>query len=450
MKGFRARRRGLARAEYLIVSYFPLVNKEAAKESIFENGYLGSFHKELRENHEGKYSHILINIKTCKSNLKDSITLAKSFTEKQSLFFIEEFLKPAHFVRYLFYYIYFSAIFIFNIGSIRKKAVYNYQAQEYDVWDILKPDFYSSFCGPNLASSILYTLLFEELSKDFISSMKILSVCEMQGWERALYIFAKKSKATAIGYQHTILPELLLNYFNAPEEVNGGNPADRCPLPDYMATVGDISAGLLRKYSWPEDRVFVWGAQRFSSLIGAGPADIPWERRKDCIVVAFSIDKIETENIIRLLSMAFKGKRNYKIVLKGHLTQDIRKIVGGMDVKLDSGIFEYADESLVDIIRYSKGMIVTESSSCFYAAAYGLPIIVPRFSGMLDLSPLAYITDIPRYVYSPEDLVMACEGAISSRPSVDYQNRCSKVFNDYLHFPKNDTEYADKIFLQNV
>ena len=70
----------------------------------------------------------------------------------------------------------------------------------------------------------------------------------MQGWERAFYIFAQKNDLITIGYQHTIVPELILNYFNHPEEIGKGQDGyiEKCPLPDYLATVGNISAELLR------------------------------------------------------------------------------------------------------------------------------------------------------------------------------------------------------------
>lgn len=328
---------------------------------------------------------------------------------------------------------------------IKRNVVYEFEGRKFNVWHIFKSDFYRSFCGTNLASSLWYILSFKELSKHFDKHDKIISICEMQWWEKALYAFSKKKGATTIGVQHTIVPELILNYFNFYLEISDGNFIEKCPLPDYLATVGKIPTDLFIKHGWPKERVFVWGAQRFESLQELSSSVIPWKDKKNYFICAFSIDTLESEKILSLLETAFKGNAVYKIILKSHPSLDISKLILKRRIKLSSQIFEHSEIPLQKIIAEAKGVIVTESSSCFFALACGIPVIIPRFEDKIDCNPLSYLTDIPIYVYSPEDLFSVCNRIVNlTDPPVSYE-KCNKFLEEYFYFPKDKGEYLEKI-----
>lgn len=447
MLDFGKRKKQLYSKNYLIVSYFPLIDKAKAEKDIFENKYFAGFHRILLKQHKDKYAHVCVQSNMDGYDLTDSINLANRFKKKESLFMLEEFFKLRHFIFIIFYYFYFSVIFLLNKKRIRRQTKYQFESKSYDIWHLLKDDFYNSFCGENLASSLYYIFIFKQLTTSLGKNTKIVCTCEMQWWERALYIYAKKEGITTIGFQHSIIPELLLNYFNVPQEIANGPDNGKCPLPDYIAAIGNITSGLLIKYGWPRERVFVWGAQRFERIKDIDNLVAPQKDKLDYLVCAFSIDQIETQNSLLLLRDAFKERVNYKILLKGHYAcLRLEEMIRRLDLNLNYSVFEIVDEPMEEALMYAKGIIVTESSSCLYALAYGIPIIVPRFMNKLDCNPLSYISNIPIYVYSAHELREVCDKVIGGSPKQMVDTYTWMPFlKEYLYFPKNDTEYFEKI-----
>lgn len=444
MRRFNKRKRELSAKHYIIASYFPAVSNEAAKSGIFENQYLDQFHSSLEEK-GGDYSHILFAVNIHNNGLSDSLSLARKFYKKQSLFFIEEFFKIKHLFLWLFYYAYFISKFLLNFPVVRKSVKYEYEGRHYDIWHILKGDFYRSFCGPNLANSIWYAMLFKEIVAALNDKSKIVCIYENQWWEKALYIYAKKRNLTSIGYQHTIVPDLSLHYFSYCREIGNDDFIKNCPLPDYIATVGSTTAKLFIECGWPKERVFIWGAQRFRNLKDIINSPLSWDDKKDYIIAAFSIESIEIERMLSLLLRAFQTDTRYKVILKGHPSVDLQKVTEKLGMAFDTRIFEISREPLFDIIRRAKGIIATATSSSLFGLAYGIPVIVPRFADRIDCNPLSYITEAPIYVYSHEQLVSVCNNIMSSKSSPVDQDSFRKIFYDYFYFPEGKDAYFEKI-----
>jgi surface carbohydrate biosynthesis protein (TIGR04326 family) len=447
IKDFKRRQADLFDNDYTMVSYFPLLDKDKAKDNIFENKYIAPFHRLLEGKRKGKYAHICFHVDIDGLNFKDSVRLINKFYKTQSIFLLEEIFKLRHIFSILFYYLYFSFLFIFNINRIKKNILYEYEGKNYNVWHIFKNDFYISFCGNILASSLCYIYIFKELASCLKKNSIVICMCEMLWWEKALYVYTKKYGLISIGYQHTIVPELLLNYFNHPDEIRVSNGKNgRCPLPDYMTTVGNIPAKLFKKYGWPDERVFVWGAQRFESLKDIDKLFIPWEYNENYFICAFSISISEAERVLLMLEEAFKKAIvNYKIYLKSHPAINLQHVVKKLGLELNSEVFEFTEVPLDRSMQKAKGIIVTESSSCLYALAYGSPVIVPRFENRIDCNPLSYISNIPIYADSAEDLRNICDQIVNLPDSPVIDAEIKKFLNDYLCFPVSDSEYLDKI-----
>ena len=447
IKNFKRRQADLFNNDYTMVSYFPFLDKEKAKDNIFENKYIAPFHRLLEGERKGKYAHVCFHVDIDGLNFKDSVRLINKFSKKQSIILLEEFFKFRHIFLILFYYLYFSFLFIFNINRIKKNILYEYEGKSYNVWHIFKNDFYISFCGNILTSSLYYIYIFKELTSRLKKNSKVICICEMQWWEKALYVYTKKCGLISIGYQHTIVPELLLNYFDYPDEIGDSTgESGKCPLPDYMATVGDIPAKLFKKYGWHEERVFLWGAQRFESLKDMNKLSIHWKNKENYFICAFSISISEAERVLLLLEKAFKEAIvNYTIYLKSHPAINLQQIIKKLGLKLNPEVFEFTELPLDRSMQKAKGVIVTESSSCLYALAYGSPVIVPRFENRIDCNPLSYISDIPIYADSAEDLRNICDWIVNLPESPVIGEQMKKFLNDYLYFPVSDSEYLDRI-----
>lgn len=445
IKKYSERGKQLSTMDYIVVSYFPLIDEKKAKEVVFENRYIPSFHRALERRKKGRYAHICLPVSIDGHDYKSSINLINKFLENQSLFLVEEFFKPVHSILLLVYYFYFFTLFILNKSKIRKEMVYKYESRGYDVWPIFKNDFYHSFCGARSIASLYYILVFKEIISHVKKECKILCICEMQWWEKALYFYAKEKGIMTIGYQHTTLSELWLDYFNDAREIIEEKGVETCPLPDYIATVGETTRKHLTNWGWPEDRVFVWGGLRFDALKGYRQINSNWQEKENYIVCTFSMSYSESTNLLFFLMQAFKENTGYKILLKSHPVLPIKNLTKTLNIEVNSAIFEFTDTPLDKIMSSAKGMIVTESSSPLYAIANGCPVIIPRFRNMLDLNPLSYVSDIPLYVYSPQELRETCDKIITTQNSPIPVEKCHKFLDNYLYFPDFEEGYLEKI-----
>jgi len=446
LKDFKRRKSCLGSMDYIIVSYFPLIDKVKSENSIFENMYLAPFHRILDEKRKDNYAHICLQSTIDGYSFEDAIKMANQFNKNQKVFFLEEFVKLSHVLLFFFYYFYYILLFVLNIKVIRQKSNYSYNGKSYNTWQILKEDFYDSFCGEHLVTSIWFILLFRELTKSVKQDSKIIAICEMQWWEKALYLFAKKRGIMTIGFQHCIVPELVFNYFNIPQEFSGNNLQESCPLPDYLATVGDTTKQLLIKYGWPKERVFVWGAQRFEELKNLKGSALGWKNRKNYLVCALPMEYLEMCKVLSMLEHAFIKHPGYKIILKSHpVGVNLGQTIEKLGLNFSSETFEMTQEALTEILKYAKAMLVTESSSSLYAVAYGIPVIVPRFINKLDYNPLSYISDIPIYVYSSEELRKISDQVMRSSEPPLVNDDCDNFLKNYFYFPEDEEEYLEKI-----
>ncbi|MDD5173451.1 MAG: hypothetical protein PHV48_01315 [Candidatus Omnitrophica bacterium] len=443
LREFKKRVTSLKHKSTVVVSYFPFFDKIKAEAGIFEDRYISAYHRLLAQMRPDSYAHVCIQVNINETGLRRSLSQLKRFSGPEPLFFLEEFFKISHLWKILFYYLYFSAVSAVNGSRIKKLFLYSYEGRHFDVWKIFKGDFHNSFSGPVLMLSLWYIFLFRAMTDNVKQGTRVITTAEMYNWEKALYLNAKRKDLITIAYQHTHVPELLLNYFHDPQEIGGDDFLRHCPLPDYIATVGRLTADLFQKYGWPEDRIFIWGAQRFEQIRAL--RNISHVTKERYFVCAFSLIPSEAAHLLRLFAQAFPEYPGYRIMLKSHPVLDCAAIARSLHIDLDERTFEYTDRPLEELTGKSQGMIVTESSSCFYSLASGRPVIVPVFEGKLDLNPLSYVTDIPTYVYDAKGLRDLCDSITNGRTAEIIPEKFNAVLDQYLYFPSDNTEYVEKI-----
>lgn len=442
---FKKRKARLCTDDYVIVSYFPYIDAKQLAENKFINKYLEVFHKTLQSSASKKFSHICIPVDIGGFRFSDSMRLCNKFQKGESLFLLHEFFNFGDLLLSIYYYLYFSVIFVFNLGWIKKQLKYPYKGNNFYIWDLFKSDFYRSFAGDNLAAAVLSILSFRKLISSINSKAKIITICEMQWWEKALYLNARKRGITTIGYQHSQVPALLFNHFNAPEELQEDTIFKHLPLPDYIATVGTITKQLFCEFGWPQERIIVWGAQRFEAFRNLDFLVVPWQEKEQYIVCALALDAWETKKIVRLLQEAFSSFPGYKIILKSHPVVNLEKIIKELGNNFNPKTFFVTSDSLDNLMKKAKAMIVTKSSASFYALAFGSYIVVPRFPRTLDCNPLSYVTDFLIYSYSAQELRSICDRIIYSEKGPSFYEQGKNFLREYFYFPNSDLEYLTKI-----
>jgi len=111
---------------------------------------------------------------------------------------------------------------------------------------------------------------------------------ENQTWERMLIMSAREAGVRTVGYQHSTVPHLSLNYFFGRQGVGSA------PIPDAVLTTGKYYQETLITGGLPVERVSVGGAWRYRHLQGRVREGHSVQRspRKVLVVTAHQLDAV--------------------------------------------------------------------------------------------------------------------------------------------------------------
>jgi len=443
--GLKKRPAFLRRAKYILVTYFPLVDKKLFGQHIFMNKFYGSLQRAIEKRHSGEFAWLALMNRMDNLSWRQSATMACQVNQwGHTAFFIEEWLRLRDFFLGLVLYVLVAARFLVRIRKIR--SAFCLPTGVVRIWPLFKMDWYQSFCGKILVEGILYYRAFSNLLKKAGDYTTILYISEMHAWEKALNVSVRERQhVKTIGIQHTIVPLLLLNYFPHKKEMIDGDYIATIPKPDYLGCVGEIPARLLLDIGWHTERVFSLGAIRSQHLKDLLDNTVPWEKREDKLVVALSYSPHESEEILRYISEAFGSGVSYKILIKGHPASPVEPMLRKLNSVLDPTIFQVVSTPLEKLLRTAKAIIVNESTAALEAVACHCPVIVPRLIATIDMNPLSGLSDLPIYVSSPQEMRQVADGVIHGNGVVLDHNECRMFIRNYFDFLDSDEEFLDRI-----
>ena len=444
MRGLLFRDKKLMDSKFLLVTYFPLIDKSALRHNKFINKYYEPLQKSLENKYKNKYTWLAMCVDIDGYGWKKGVSIGNTINKwGDNLFFIEEWLGYKDFIISLLQYFYIMAKFLAKRPTISKEFKYQ---NEKNVWHLFKKDWYQSFCGWTLLQGFLYYRLFNRLFHETSKDAMVIYFSEMHAWEKSLNIAAEENKINkVIGYQHANIPLLLTMYFNSKNELKFGGNIETVPKPNYLACVGTIACNLFKESGWNSDNVFVWGAIRFQRLKKCLEKETPWKSRRNNVVVALSITSNESKEVLAYVHQALSKQRDYKILIKGHPSRPVQPLLNSMNIELDKDIFKIVDTPLSELFPTAKATIVTESSASLESISNMCPIIVPQLVTMVNMNPFSGISDIPFYVNSPHELKHVVDNIMSAKESpLDY-SECKAFIEKYFEFLDTDDEYLARL-----
>jgi len=440
--------------DMVLVTMFPFVDEDKLKEEKFVNLAYGSLQEAIEKNHKKKVAWLGMFAHINSSGWNQALKLARKVKKIELFFMLEEWLKFKDFWRIILTYLRLPYRTLRNIGKYRDHFIYQSPIANAPInfWEILREDFFSSFLGKTLISGITDYVIFSNVVENLAPNTKVLYFAEMHCWEKALNASRAKGKGiVSIGLQHTIVPLLLLNYFDHPQAIGGDNHYTKyVPLPDYLGCVGGITKDMFLKNGWPEEKLFISGGFRFYNLNYKTDKIALREKRKKQIVVSFSISSFENQEMLLLLCDAFNNRKvDFTILLKSHSCDSVEGTAKNMGLDINKEIFKFTDRPLNDIIPGSKAMVVKESSSVFWAISNKIPIIVPLFYNIGDICPLSGISNLATYVKNSKELFNVVCDIMNSSKNVD-EGEYSGFLNEYLKIHTDSKQYYDTLLKSTV
>jgi hypothetical protein len=208
---------------------------------------------------------------------------------------------------------------------------------------------------------------------------------------------------TIIGYQHSTVSKMLLNYFFSKDEL------PILPFPDKIITNGIYPERVFKESGYDSKKVVCGGAIRYSHFLGEVIKDSAIGFKKDntshVILVTPSAGRAEAAELFWKVLKAFEPLTKYKIVLKCHPLTPYHRIAKYLSVKSLPPHLIISDKPVSELLKESSILIYTDSTTCIEALSADIPALHISSGFFIDRDPLDFRPDAKMNACSPVDIV---------------------------------------------
>ena len=289
---------------------------------------------------------------------------------------------------------------------------------EMDISVLIREDLRTHWVSNQVVDALLVAAVVRRWAGLGASISRIIYTYENQPWERALCWETRRSlpEAVLVGYQHSRVPRMLLNYYLAP----GGET--EAPLPDRVVTVGEHTARMLSADGYGPI-IRVGGALQMQSVLGLrSRTDKETERQDGApVLVAGGNGFGETAELLDLAFQLFAEDDGVPIVVKCHPIMPFEKVSGSIR-PLPKNV-QVSDEPIEELMLKSSLMVYTGSTVCIQALALGLPVVHVRPQFDFDLDPLEAVPEARLEARGPDELREKVRWILDHRQEYRAQNR---------------------------
>ncbi len=446
LKSYKLRMQKLRAVEYLIITYFPLVDQMAIRKKQFVNRFFQPIQSALKKQ-ESKHAWGAFFVPYDEYKLKETIELGKNINKwNETLFFLEEVLKPKDLISVIFIFHFIALKYLLVRRKMRRLFIFKNDEIKINSWSIMRNECDDSFCGSVLIFNLLHYRIFKKTFKNINKETKILYPAEWQSWEKALCGAAfETGRSKTVAIQHTAIPLLSLKFFFDKKEVESQYKKGGMPKPYKVGCVGNIPKKLLMESGWPDNDVFVLGGIRFTHYVRLMEKKISWLQKKNTIIVALSIHPKEAKEVISICLEAFNKEKEISVVFKGHPSTPVLSLFNSLKIDSLSPPFSISDTPLSDLLFDAKIIVVTESSATLEGLACYCQVVIPRLTTVLDLNPITGLTDFPIHVNSANELQRVSQKIMEQEDPPYKREHALSFLNQYITFHKRDEQYLESI-----
>ncbi|MBI3294155.1 MAG: hypothetical protein HYZ71_05430 [Deltaproteobacteria bacterium] len=371
--------------EILLVTYFPNIDKEKAKQGEFQSLYWGRIPAELSQ--AGYFLRwVWIYAKHPEYSRREALEFCHRLNQKErgaNYNLLDQFLTWSCLPKAIFAYLSLIARALHLRGI---KTEFHLARSKIVFFELLRDDWVSSLFGKVAIENIFYNLAFEALSRSVQSSPLVVYLWENQPWEQALmHYWRERHNSSIFGFQHSTTPPLDLRHLSDRQDyVLSETQRDR--IPDRLLVNGGFSWGLLQNTGFPVDKLKVVEALRYDSLMGRRKSRMrALKANGRTLLVLTGYDQSENRFQLNLLFSAQQlGLTSYdRIRIKPHPFCDVRSLISS-----DRGM-ELVYSPFRDLIETTDVVFCSSTTSIAMEAAWlGLPIVLASPGRGMNLSPL--------------------------------------------------------------
>ena len=277
-----------------------------------------------------------------------------------------------------------------------------------DISGIIREGLKNDWIGAYVAFDLLLYHFVRCLKEKQFLVDTVIYPYENQIWEKVLCTAMREFYPSAylIGYQHSVISRMYLNYFFSKRETG------IMPFPDRIVANGRHPKDAFVESGYPKEKVVQGGAVRYAYLLEPKMITRRRKKGKSVILVTPSISKFDAVELIWKVFKAFEHRGEYKILIKCHPDMPFEKISGHLNIKLPEQ-FTVSDDPVAELLGGSDVLLYTYSTTCVEAIAAGVPAVHVESDFSIDLDPLDFYPRARLSARNPEEIVKKVEEAIT-------------------------------------
>jgi hypothetical protein len=298
-------------------------------------------------------------------------------------------------------------VFFITLANKPKKTNFP-KFEDFDISEVIYEDLKNDWVQARVTFDLLIYHFVKHLREKHLLIDTMIYPYENQIWEKILCIAMRRLYPSAylVGYQHSTISMMYLNYFFSKYE------SDILPLPDRIVTNGKYIKDVFCASNYPKKIVVKGGAVRYEYLLKSKGIKKRQKRDKPVVLVTPSINKFEAAELIWKVLKAFEQNDKYKIVIKCHPDMPFEIISKHLNIKLP-GHFTVTNKPVAELLEESDVLLYTCSTTCVEAIAAGVPVIHVESDLMIDLDQLDFNPKLRPSARTPEEILNSVEKAIS-------------------------------------
>jgi hypothetical protein len=274
----------------------------------------------------------------------------------------------------------------FRIDDMRKVGRF----EAWDVSPLLFRELLREWGHPGFAREYLFHAAVRRLIRRHKDRIKcVVYPFENQPWEKMLCAAIRREAPglRIVGYQHSSVPSLLLNFFLGRDE------SVLMPLPDHNVANGPASLQLLRQGNYPSEMFSDGGAFRFEYLFGPTRTAVSGSRERSergCVLVGVPSSRYHAVDLLDAVVEALGDPaawagRAPECIIKCHPDLPIEMMRDAIGPIPES--FVVATQPLGELFqRADVFLYAPPTTSCWEAYVAGLPTV--KYVGdLLDVDP---------------------------------------------------------------
>ncbi len=265
----------------------------------------------------------------------------------------------------------------------RKKSYSHFENM--DISDIIHLNRVNDWKDARLSSNLLLYDVVRNLKRQKLSIDRFIYPHENHTWEKMYCIAFREffSDTNLLGYQHSTISKMYLMYSISQHE------REIVPFPDFIITNGKYFKDILVDSGYKSDKLVIGGAIRYEYITDMIKQSIHLKNQNDSrkrikILVAASIDKNESCELLQKVLGAFGKYDMYDIILKFHPLMPYQRIANEVHITTLPKHFVISTESINVLLNECDILLYKTTTTCVEALATGVYPIHIKSSYVID------------------------------------------------------------------